>query len=689
MPSILIFSFGIITGGSSAVWLGQLFFNQINYNFLYFSILAWIYIRIVALLYLEMEKTKINRAIIFAYVYFIPLFIILFLGFLRAKLSLNILSILGFLDLLTVLGFSFFENFKKTLLNIFLGTLFSVTMILITVTSGNFPWLETSSLAGIGYPDDFRDAAISQSWSKYGVFSHGIHGLLFYPYHSLSVFFSEPFTSEKISIFQFFTYSSMIFVPTILCYGVWSMLNVTSSRYTKPYLPLIFFCFIFLFIGFNSIFNQRSVQIASLLYICAVPLLAVIWTSTKENILAFVLLAVLIPLVLFARIFHGLVLAAVVYPLLIDPRTRLVPKIILAISAITTLMIIFLFFGEDPRNSGLRPENVILSLTNKSYWLIHPIILIFAILILGILLYRKKKTLLEVLKTRDGSIGIAILIVITTPFVISIKSVNSSDIFYTFLPAFFIFYVLIFSEDFFKLLRDTTKKIITNVTIESGDIYWKPYIKNFFILLIFLVCIAKYFEYLKIHSSVGIKGEIISWRMMKDKWNPSGGNLILFEDLDLSRRCNNGRFDPFCLLRGKILGTTDMDKEVRNSLPAKIGKKASDLAAKSEGVTAIYIPPDHDYWSTKYLNINTRSLYFIARWGIPLIAGAIPDKRSDFSLPTARENEGTLLSLLEIGGIKGLCLKASKVGVSNVVVFLNLKGVDANFYNCDLINKNK
>jgi hypothetical protein len=87
-------------------------------------------------------------------------------------------------------------------------------------------------------------------------------------------------------------------------------------------------------------------------------------------------------------------------------------------------------------------------------------------------------------------------------------------------------------------------------------------------------------------------------------------------------------------------------------------------------------------------------MYFMARWGIPMIAGAIPEKRSDSSFPTAKKNDGTLLSLSEIGGIKKLCSIASKVGVSNIVVFLNLKkkeeevGIESNFYNCSLINKN-
>lgn len=641
------------------------------------------------LLCLQWKKKDISQAIVFAYAYFFPLFIILFLGFFRINLPLHILSILSFLDLVIVLGACGFRSLKKTLFNIFLGALFGGTMILITVIlHGHFPWLETSSFAGIGYIDDFRDAAIAQSWSHYGSISHGIHGLLYYPYHSLSVLFSKPFISEKLSIFEFFTYSSYIFIPTILSYGIWSVLRTTGSKHSKTYLPVIFFSFFFLFIGFNYIFNQRSVQIASLLYVSAVPLLIVVWTYPKENAMAFYLLALLVPLIFFARIFHGLILAAAVFPLLINPIIRVAPKITLAISAITTLMIVFLIYGIDSRNTGLRPENIFFSLVYYKYmYLIEPLFLFFVMLIVCKFLLRKKKNFLGYLRSYESRIGIFLLIVVTAPFFFSIKSIGYSDVFYTFLPAFFIFYVLIFSEGFSKLLHDSSTKITANITIESDGKFWKPDIKKLFILLIFLICMTKYWGYLK--QPAGIALEMKSWRMMLEKWKPMGGNPIFFDDLDLIKQCNANAFDPFCSIRAKILGAADLGKAARNSLAYRMGKKASDLAAQSEGVTGIYIPPNHEYWSSNYSSQDKSSMYFMARWGIPMIAGAIPGKSLDFSFPTARENGGTLLSLLEIGGIKGLCSKASKVGVSNVVIFLNLKGAEANFYNCNLIKNSK
>ena len=47
------------------------------------------------------------------------------------------------------------------------------------------PWLSEISKAGLGYHDTFRDAAIVNIWSNYGLVSRGVHGLLKEPYHAL------------------------------------------------------------------------------------------------------------------------------------------------------------------------------------------------------------------------------------------------------------------------------------------------------------------------------------------------------------------------------------------------------------------------------------------------------------------------------------------------------------------------
>jgi hypothetical protein len=71
-----------------------------------------------------------------------------------------------------------------------------------------------------------------------------------------------------------------------------------------------------------------------------------------------------------------------------------------------------------------------------------------------------------------------------------------------------------------------------------------------------------------------------------------------------------------------------------------------------------------------------------------MIAGANPEKITHkVSYLTAKANEGTLLTIKELGGVTGICKIAKKVGVSNVIAF-NSNDVEANFYNCKKINSN-
>lgn len=117
---------------------------------------------------------------------------------------------------------------------------------------------------------------------------------------------------------------------------------------------------------------------------------------------------------------------------------------------------------------------------------------------------------------------------------------------------------------------------------------------------------------------------------------------------------------------------------------------AKDSAVRADGVTAIYIPPSHDYWSLNlFLRETVPSLYFMARHGMPIIAGARPEiDNAAYSYPTAKANGGTLRPLARLGGTSGLCSEARDVGVSNVVVF-GTTGVEANFHDCRQIAEDR
>ena len=48
--------------------------------------------------------------------------------------------------------------------------------------------------------DTMRDAAIAHAWSEYSSISHGIHGLLFEPYHALFAIFIDPLISDSVNV---------------------------------------------------------------------------------------------------------------------------------------------------------------------------------------------------------------------------------------------------------------------------------------------------------------------------------------------------------------------------------------------------------------------------------------------------------------------------------------------------------
>lgn len=688
VPSIVIFSYGVIIGGSILVYFGQFFVNIFDYNFLYFSILAWLFIRIVNLLYQKLIQRN-EQAISFALAYFLPILSILLLGFFKIKLSIHLLAIFGFLDMLIFTFYNISTNLKQSLKMIFLGIIFVWVTSLISVIQ-HFPWLPISSSAGIGFIDDFRDAAIAQSWDNYSAISHGIHGLLFHPYHSLSVFFSTPFINNEISIFEFFTYFSLIVIPSIFSYGIWMMLNITCAENNRPYLIIIYISFFILFIGFEYVFNQRSVQIASLLYISAIPLLISILSAPEKKIVAFAFIAILVPLILFARPHHGLILAISFYTLILIVKTNLLEKFIILISSMLSLLIILIFYSGNSRTGDLNFANIILSTVQNYPYLIDPINLIYFFIFVTVLLVKQRKNFFHTIQSNSSRAGIIILLLIASGFAITIKSKGTSDIFYMFLPVFFISYVIFFSKIFSQLLPTINGKI--NIKFSENIIELE--IKKFFIMLIVYIslifCVTEYSKSLNDRAS-GYKDEIMNWRKLAGFWNYDGGNQILIDNLDNNTECKSfDKFDVFCKLRVRIFGFADFNEATQNSLPARMAKKALKLIASSKGVTAIYVSPDHEYWSIDYFSreYTSHSIYFMAQHGIPMIAGANPKKITHkVSYLTAKANEGTLLTIKELGGVTGICKIAKKVGVSNVIAF-NSNDVEANFYNCKKINSN-
>ena len=80
-------------------------------------------------------------------------------------------------------------------------------------------WINELVYMGMVSEDTLRDAAVLNSWSQYSSISHGIHGLLFEPYHSLFAHFLSPFVNDSANVFQVFVIFANMVIPAIIVYG--------------------------------------------------------------------------------------------------------------------------------------------------------------------------------------------------------------------------------------------------------------------------------------------------------------------------------------------------------------------------------------------------------------------------------------------------------------------------------------
>ena len=167
--------------------------------------------------------------------------------------------------------------------------------------------------ANIVHADTMRDAAVAHAWSEYSSISHGIHGLLFEPYHILFAIFIDPFMSDSVNVIQVFTILANIIVPTLIIYGCSKLIIYMGFSYISNNWLIVLFFFILTFSSFSGVLHQRSLLIATLLYISVIPLIFNIITDPKSNHFEIILLSLLVPVSIFARAFHGLFLLGLLF----------------------------------------------------------------------------------------------------------------------------------------------------------------------------------------------------------------------------------------------------------------------------------------------------------------------------------------------------------------------------------------
>ena len=673
-----LLSLGILLGGISITILSNLFFGNLDQIFFLYGLFTWLWLRLIELSFNFLIK-KNNKFLAFSLSWLFPILLICLLGLFHIDLPIFFLALIAGID------FSFFfliNIYKKVDLSwkkIFFGYVTgSVIIGLSNIHINNVAWLSDLAYANIVAADFLRDAAVAHAWSEYSSISHGIHGLLFEPYHALFAIFIDPFMSDSVNVIQVFTILANIIVPTLIIYGCSKLIIYMGFSYISNNWLIVLFFFILTFSAFDNILNQRSLLIATLLYIAVIPLIFNIITDPKSNHFEIILLSLLVPVSIFARAFHGLFLLGLLFYFLLIKKIS--QKIIILASIVFSALFLVLYFGQTDRASGVGGGGIgsgyfqYFLYSSNSYISSY---FIPVILFLLFIIFRRKLFNFKISKqsSNERFLFFIIFACILT-LILTLRTSGYSDTYYQLISFYwFIFFFLITPQ--FKALFFSSK--------DQQMFFQNPIFKFFMVFLIFMVSVSFFKEHLiSIYSKEGtLKSSVMKIRVLNDNWKYGDDNKLLINDINTDN-CEKIKFDFFCEVRTKIFGVSNLNEFVLNLHPAKMLSQAKILSSNLKGTTAVYISPDNSYWS--FFKRGNRyyfkaSLYFMALGKLPLIFGAHPDSITPtYSMNTAHNNSGTLKNLNSLGGDKNLCSYAKNVDINNIIIFE--PGIDPRTLKC-------
>ena len=675
-----LLSLGILLGGISITVLSNLFFGNLDQIFFLYGLFTWLWLRLIELSFNFLIK-KNNKFLAFSLSWLFPILLICLLGLFHIDLPIFFLALIAGID------FSFFfliNIYKKADLSwkkIFFGYIAgSIIIGLSTIQTNTAPWLSDLVYASVVPTDTLRDAAVAHAWSEYSSISHGIHGLLFEPYHILFAIFIDPFISDSVNVIQVFTILANIIVPTLAIYGCSKLIIYMGSSYISKNWLIVLFFFIFTFSAFDTFLAQRSLLIATLLYISVIPLIFNIITDPKSNHFEIILLSLLVPVLIFARAFHGLFLLGLLFYFLLIKKIS--QKIIILSSIVFSALFLVLYFGQTDRSSGPGTAEGIgsgyfqyLLYSTNSYINAYffPAILFFLFII-----FRRKLFNFKISKqsSNERFLFFIIFTCIVT-LILTLRTTGYSDTGYQLIPFYWFIFFFLITPQFTAIFFSSKDKRI---------FFQNPIFKFFIVFLIFIVSVGFFKEHLvSIYSKTGtLKKSVMNIRVLNNNWKYGGDNKFLINDINTDN-CEKIKFDFFCEVRAKIFGVSNLNEFVLNLHPAKLLSQAKILSSNLKGATAVYISPDNSYWS--FFKYNSRkdiaeiraSLYFMALGKLPLIFGASSATLS-YSMNTAHQNSGTLKNLNSLGGDKNLCSYAKNVDINNIIIFES--GIDPRTLKC-------
>lgn len=654
-----LLTLGVIIGGLFVIEISNSLVGFVSNFFYLYALIIWVWIRAIEIFSNFLNKRTNNIFFSFSCSWLLPITLICSLGFFHRSIPILYIATIGAIDFILFIFLNLKFRNKKNWLIFGSGFLISLLM-LVLISEGNYPWQNIFAYSGIIQADTLRDAANVASWLKYSTISHGVHGLLFEPYHALFVFFIGPFITENFNVFQVFVLTSYILTPALLIYGVYTLIfNISLLKDMKLVLILTLF-FIFTVSCFYYVSVQRSVQIATYLYIGIMPLIYGILISPTKNHLSVILLCIFIPIIIFARAYHGILLSIISLYFIFYKKTP--NRIIIFFSIMVSVIFVFLYYGQTERSITklsfigyfryfLNP----ISFANAYLFLILPFIIFFTTRLID-----PKFSLFT--NTERSRTVLLISIISFVTFILTLRT-NPSDTFFQIQPSYWLLFFLLISAPIIK-------------------IFWSRQDKNIFhkrplfiaMVLIFLTTIVANYIQQALTSLTGeaIKNQIKQFRQIVNLRTDGYNNLFLniknSEDI-----CKENNKFFLCNIRVKIFGVADLEKIIDNTLQAKMVKTAIILSNGLKGTIGIYVPPEHPFWNIKFKTEVVPSIYFMAVAQIPMLFGAESNYIDDsYSINTVHKNGGTLKNLKSIGGEKNLCNSAKIVGVNNILIFDNM-----------------
>lgn len=665
-----IISIGLLLSGSLLLLLNQYFFyGEIDTKLYFYPFLVYFFLRILEILDIFITKLSKEPLLGFSYSFLFLILIILFFGIFNLSLPIKFITFISIIDIIVY----FFNNsilkvelVKKFLIGFFLGL-----FLIFFSTFNTYSIVITEDLINLGFDfsDTLRDAAVANSWDEYSVISHGIHGLLFEPYHFLFAIFSKPFINNEFNIFNVFLFYAYLLIPSISFFGLSKVLKLIGNDVVAKSSIFITILFILTFYNFEYVISQRSYLIATLLMIPFIPIFYNQLIKTSSNITTIIIFGTVCLVMIIARAHHGVFVSGfLLYFFLVSKKPY--EKICYILFFIFSILLVYIYYGATSANAG-KPLLGYLKYFSKGETYISSFLL--PLLIFLTYLVFDKKIIKRYSFFKDKGFNKNIKIFLFFLFLFSIflilRPFNVSDVFYSMSPIYF-----------FLILIGSSKKI-TEIFVSTKNlekIIKRNLFKNFLILIIIFVSLetVKNWSENFYKNSIHIIKQI---RIINNQWNYDGGNKFLIKYNDNILNFCTKKSDYFCKLRTQILSVNNLKKLSQKSLPFNINKKVKEVTKEMKGVTAVYINPKNDFWS--FFNSNyhfNSSLYLMSVGKIPLIFGAHPKdtgltygKRTvyGYSIITAHKNEGTLKDISEIGNDKTICKIAQKVKVENIIIF--------------------